>query len=154
MICNYIYMKLYNYRSVYVTIYNCTFMKHLYVIYVCLYLYITYIYIYIFPSLYICYTCVYFTNTSLPTLTMSPICSGQTGRNAAFPSFFIQSGGRMVKRFLHVSVLHLWVRLHSCPCICMLIFHYSLNVHIGRDLNGYLMHHTHFTIGDPETPGH
>lgn len=41
----------------------------------------------------------------------------------------------MVKRFPHVSVLHLLVRLHCCSCICILIFHYPLNVLTGMDLS-------------------
>lgn len=123
-------------------------MKYLY-IYICIYIFNIFIYISIF-----CYTCVCFTNTSLPIPTMSPIYSGQIRRNAAFPSFLIQRGGRVVKGLLHVSVLHLLVSLHCCPPICILISHYLLDVYTGWDLSDYLVHLTHFTIGEPEAPGH
>lgn len=78
---------------------------------------------------------VHFTNASLPDTTHS------------FPYFFIQMGGRMVKRFSHVSVLHLLVRLHPCSHICVLIFYYPLNVFPGRDLSGDLVYFTLHTWG-------
>ena len=67
--------------------------------------------------IYICDSHV--TDTSLPIPTMNPICSGQTGRNAAFLSFLIQRGGRVIKGFLHISVLQLLVMLHHYPHICI-----------------------------------
>lgn len=62
---------------------------------------------------------MYVTDTSLPIPTVNPTYSGQTGRNAAFPSFLIQSRGRVIKGFLHISVLQLLVMLHHCPHICI-----------------------------------
>lgn len=79
---------------------------------------------------------VHFTNASL-----SDTAHG-------FSYLFIQMGGRMIKRFSHVSVLHLLVRLHPCSHICVLIFYYPLNVFTGRDLSGYLVYFTPSQLGN------
>lgn len=52
----------------------------------------------------------------------------------------------MVKGFPHVS--------HRGLHICILIFHYPLNVHPGKDVGDYLVHLTPFTTREPEARGH
>lgn len=89
--------------------------------------------------------CIYFTNTPLSP-TVSPIYSGKIGRNAVFPYSLIRKGGRVVKGFPHVS--------HRGLHICILIFHYPLNVHPGKDVGDYLVHLTPFTTREPEARGH
>lgn len=58
-------------------------------------------------------------------------------RNVAFPYFLSQREDRAVKRFLQVSVFHLLVGLPHYSCLCILMFHYSLNVHTGENLTHY-----------------
>lgn len=116
-----------NYRSMYIIIY----------IQLCVYMNI-YIYIFIFYE----YTYMYFVicihASRIPlsqTPAMCPLYSVQ--QECSFPYFLIQREDRAVKRFLQVSVLHLLVGLPHYSCLCILMFHYSLNVHTGRNLTHY-----------------